>query len=252
MTDTGDREHPTPTEASRASAAAVGGLPSLFMFDAATYAGAAAAGYEGLAFYFCGRGGVLGDVGAAAVTEAFAFFSPDAVATGWDSGHGVEDRDAAAHRWADAAADWARAHLPEGVVDYRRLAELAGKVVAAADPTGAPLFAGWRELPVPDDPRAAALHHLNGLRELRNARHAEAVAAAGIAPLEAVMVRSPHMVGIFGWPEPHPEPDDELRARWQAAEDDTDERFGRDLAVLDADERAEFVELADAALAAAT
>jgi hypothetical protein len=252
MTDAADQDVPTPTEASRASAGAVGGLPALFMFDAATYAAAAAAGYEGLAFYFCGRGGVLGDVDAGAVTEAFAFFAPEAVAAGWESGRAVEDRAAAAQRWADAAADWARHHLPEGAVDYRRLAELAGKVVAAADVAGAPIVAGWRELPEPDDPRAAALHQLNGLRELRNARHAEAVAAAGISPLEAVMVRSPHMVGIFGWPEPHPEPDDELRARWQAAEDATDERFGQDLAVLDAGERAEFVELADAAQAAAT
>lgn len=250
MTANDPTEHPTPTETARDSAAAVGGLGSLFMFDGATYAPAAGLGYEGLAFYFCGRGGVLGDVEAPEVVEAFAFFEPATVAAAWDGGGAVESRAGAARRWADAAADWAGAHLAEGALDYARLAELAGRVVAAADPDGAPVFAGWRDLPVPAEPRAAALHHMNGLRELRNARHAAAVAAAGIDPHTAVVVRSPHMLGIFGWPEPHPEPDEALQARWQAAEDATDEAFGRDLGVLDAAERAEFVSLSATALAA--
>jgi hypothetical protein len=251
MTDE-DLDHPTPTETARASADAVRGLASLFMFDGRTYAGAAEAGYEGLAFYFCGRGGVLGDVDAAEVADAMVFFAPVTVAAGWVSGAAVESRAEAAARWAEACAAWARAHLPEDGLDLTRLAELAGRVVEAADPAGAPIFAGWRSLPVPDESRAAALHQLNALRELRNARHAVAVAEAGLQPLEAVMVRSAHMVGIFGWPEPHPEPDEAVTARWQAAEDVTDERFGVDLAVLSAAERAEFVDLAAAAAAAAT
>ena len=28
------------------------------------------------------------------------------------------------------------------------------------------MFAGWRKLPVPDSPKAAAVHHMNGLRAI--------------------------------------------------------------------------------------
>jgi hypothetical protein len=93
---------------------------------------------------------------------------------------------------------------------------------------------------------------MTSLRELRAARHGAAVLDAGIEPVEALMVKTPYMADIFGWPEPRPEPDEALRSRWEAAEADTDERFGRDLAVLTPAERAEFVDLAGAALRAAS
>lgn len=247
MTDT----ELTPTETARATARAVADLSAGFMLDGATYEAGAAAGYDGIAFYYGGRGGVLGDVDADVVVEAFVFFPADTVRAGWESAGAVEDRAAAAARFAALGAAWAEAHLPEDALDYARLAELAGKVAAAADGSDAPVFAGWRDLPEPTEPRALALHRMNSLRELRAARHGAAVLAAGIEPVEALMVKTPYMADIFGWPEPRPEPDEALRARWEAAEADTDERFGNDLAVLTPAERAEFVELAEAARRAA-
>ncbi len=236
-----------PTETARRSARGIGDLPANFMLDAGTYGVAAEAGYEGMSFYYCGRGGVLGDVDAQTVTEAFVFFPADSVQAAWDGSRAVESRAASARRWADTAASWAVEKLPADALDWARLAELTGVVVAAADPAGAPIFEGFRQLDEPTEPRSLAVHRLNALRELRAARHGAAVLAAGIEPVEAFMVKSPYMADVFGWPEPRPQPDEALTQRWQDAEDETDRAFGEDLAVLDGDQRAEFVELVEVA-----
>ena len=64
----------------------------------------------------------------------------------------------------------------------------------------------------------------------------------GLAPVEAIVVRTPTMLSVFGWPEPHPDPKP-LHDRWALAEARTDRMFGRHLAVLDDEERAELVEV---------
>ena len=220
------------------------------MLDAATYIAAAEAGYEGLSFYFAGRGGVLGDVDADAVHEAFVFFPRDTVRAGWESAADVETRAESARRFAESGHRWAAAHLGEDAVDYRRFAELAGKVVAGADGSGAPVFTGWRELPEPAGERELVLHRMNALRELRAARHGAAVGEVGLEAVDAFMVKSPYMAAIFGWPEPEEGPDEVTREKWERAEALTNERFGADLAVLDAGERAEFCDLASAVNAA--
>lgn len=243
---------PTTTEAARESAQAVHDLAAAFMLDAATYIAAAEAGYEGLSFYFAGRGGVLGDVDAAAVHEAFVFFPADSVRAGWESAADVETRAESARRFAESGHRWASAHLKEDAVDYRRFAELAGRVVDGADGSGAPVFTGWRDLPEPTEDRELALHRMNALRELRAARHIEAIREVALDPFDAFMVKSPYMASIFGWPEPDSEPDEATREKWERAEELTNERFGADLAVLDADERSEFCELASAVNAAAS
>jgi hypothetical protein len=240
-----------PSDAARESARAVHDLSASFMLDMDTYVAAAAAGSEGTSFYFAGRGGVLGDVDADEVFDAFVFFPHETVHTAWTSAAEVEAPRQSAERFASIGHTWAGAHLPEGAVDYGRLAELAGKVAAAADPTGAPVFAGWRALPEPSDERALALHRMNSLRELRAARHGAAVKQVGLEPVEAFMVKTPYMAAIFGWPEPQGEPDEETKAKWAEAEELTNQAFGRDLAVLEGDELAEFCGLAEEARTAA-
>jgi hypothetical protein len=139
------------------------------------------------------------------------------------------------------AHTWAEEHIDEAV-DAARLAQLAGRVVTEASAAGAPLFAGWRLLDRPRAPRALAIHHLNGLRELRGALHGSAILTVGLTPLEAVVVCAPEMLALYDWPEPHPDPEP-LKERWQLAEARTDRIFGRKLAVLDETERTEFAEL---------
>jgi hypothetical protein len=236
----------TPEDTAAACAPAVTGLASHFMLDGATYAAGIEAGFAGLDFYAGGRGGALGDVDGDVVAAAFAFFEPGMVRANWDQARSVMAPKDAAGRFIDAGYCWAGAHLPETGVDWVRLADLAGRVNDAASPAAAPLFAAWRAMPEPDagaDPRALALHRMHVARELRFARHAACVVAAGLSALEAMAVRAPHMAPVFGWTDPVPEVDDALRARWEAAAAATDRALAPAYASLTAAERDELASL---------
>jgi hypothetical protein len=237
----------TPETAAKATAGAVVALPAQFMFDGATYEKGGALGFDGLDFYVGGRGGALGDVDADVVTAAFVFFEPGMIRARWDASRPVMGRTDAAAAFMRCGHEWAAEHLPDGL-DWSRLADLAGEVVEQASPAGAPVFAGWRHLPVPDEPKARVLHHLDGLRELRMAMHGAALLAQGVAPRAALMVRSPAMADAFGWAEPHPDPEP-VRPAWERAETATNRMFGAHLAVLDDGDLDDFVTLAREAIA---
>ena len=229
----------TPEQAAHELREAIVRIPGGFMTDAATYARGAELGFDGLDFYLAGRAGVLGDVPADVVVAALIFFAPGAVHERWERCGLVMPREQAAREWAAIAHTWAEAHLPDEI-DWPTVAALLGRVVAAAPVAGAPLFAGWRGLPEPETAKALALHRLNALRELRGGLHGAAVLTVGLTPVEAVVVRTPAMLPVFGWPEPYPEPKP-LHDRWGLAEARTDRMLGRNLAVLDAEERADLV-----------
>lgn len=224
----------------------VSGLSAGFMLDGATYATGGEAGFDGMAFYGAGRGGVLGDVSSDVVTASFVFFNPTVVDGVWESSRGVMPRDEAAALFARCLVDWADAHLG-GDVDWARLAELAGRIVDHASIGGAPVFAGWKALPVPDEPKAAALHQLNALRELRMARHGAAITALGLDVGQCVVHASPGMAPLFGWDGV--EVGDAVPGLWDQAEALTNQATDQDYAVLTADEADEFAELCAAATA---
>jgi len=226
------------------TASAVNGLSSGFMLDAATYAVGAEAGFDGMDFYGAGRAGVLGEVTAEQVTACLVFFSPEVVRNVWEGSRDVMPRSAAAELFAGCLVTWADAHLGDDV-DWARLAELADRIAAAASVSGAPVFAGWRALPVPGEPKAAALHHMNALRELRAARHGAAVIAVGLDVGDAVRLKSP-MAAVFGW-EGEVGPD--VPRLWDEAEALTNRATERDYAVLDDAEAEEFAALCAAAAA---
>ena len=231
----------TPEQAAHETRNAIVGFVSKFMMDASTYARGNELGFGGLDFYIAGRGGALGDVAADVVVASLVFFAPETVRTSWERSAAVMSRADAARAWASTGHEWARANLDEAF-DWATLAALTGRVVQSAPVAGAPLFAGWRSLPEPEDAKALALHRCNALRELRGALHGAAVLTVGLAPVEAIVVRTPAMLPVFGWPEPHPEPQP-LHDRWVLAEARTDRMFGRHLRVLDDTEREELVEL---------
>lgn len=235
-------------EAVTESATAVSYLTSRFMLDGSTYKRGAELGFAGLDFYITGRGGVLGDVDADVVTATFAFFHPDQVRTQWDAGRQVMSPEQAAAEFTACAYRWAEEHVPDHL-DSARLAELAGKVAAAGRIASAPIFAAWRRMPAPESPKAAAIHHMNALRELRQQLHAGCVFAHGVSPHQAVSVNGPGMAGLYGYPELAPV-DDELRATLARAEEATNLAVSHTLDALTAAERAEFVELANAIHAA--
>jgi hypothetical protein len=238
----------TPEETAIATARPIGQISSHFMLDAATYVHGGELGFEGMNFYVAGRGGVLGRVDADVVAAAFVFFNPATVRVGWEASLAVMEPADAAAAFAACGYEWGRANFPDDL-DVERLADLAGAVVTAASPAGAPVFAGWRALPPPADAKALALHHMNALRELRMAHHGAAVLTEGLIPIEAMMVATPYMVPVFGWEEPYPDPEP-CRERWERAEAATSRALAADLAVLDESERDEFAALCAAAHAA--
>ncbi len=236
-----------PREAAVASGDSINGLGSHFMIDLNTYVRGAELGYEGVDFYVAGRGGVLGDVPADAVVDAFVHFEPTSISDAWER-TASHPRLTSAQEFADVCHDWADAKIPDDV-DCARIAELAGKLADHAatviDPAVAPLFFGWRALPEPgaDRPKALALHRLNGLREMRGALHGAAVRAQGITSRDAVKHRTPYMLAVFGWADTDTPVADDVPARWEAAQAATEDALVPAYEGLTLDERAEFTEL---------
>jgi hypothetical protein len=228
--------------AAHATAAAVSTVTSHFMLDGDTYKQGAELGFSGLDFYVAGRGGVLGDVDAGVVTAAFAFFEPDHVRTQWELGTAVMPAAAAGAAFAACGYAWAESHVPDDV-DAARLAELAAKISDGARLACAPIFAAWRTLEVPESPKASLIHHMNALRELRHGLHAACTVAAGLAPLQALSLKTPGMAPIFGWAAVA-ETDDDLQAAWDRAEAATDVAIAHAYEALTEAEQTEFVERA--------
>jgi hypothetical protein len=231
----------TPEQAAHEMREAVVSIPGRVMRDAATYAHGAELGFEGMDFYIAGRGGALGDVPADVVTAALVFFEPNTVRAAWERSAAVMSRGRAAGEWASMFYAWARQSLPEDR-DWAMATDLLRRALDATLVAGAPLFAGWRALPRPEDLRELALYQLNALRELRGALHGAAVLTVGLLPIEAIAVRTPNLLQVFGWPEDPIDPEP-LHQRWALAEARTDRMVGRCLAVLDDAERGALVQL---------
>ncbi|WP_240197176.1 SCO6745 family protein [Nonomuraea lactucae] len=202
--------------------------------------------------YFRGRCGVLGECHADVVTSVAVFFPPAHVEEGWNGGRKMS-AEQAVELYAGACRAWGRRRLG-GYDGCARLAELLERVVRQAPVDGAPLFAGWRAVPLADDPPARAAQLMHVVRELRGGLHASAVIAAGLKPLEATLAAdhsgSPlgqttgeMMAKFFQWPEPYPVPDQEMVARRAAVEDTTDDLMASVFSVLDDHESDVLIEL---------
>lgn len=213
----------------------VGHLGGAFMLDPAVLGPGKTAGYPGgFSYYVVGRGGVLGDVDASVVSSAFGFFAPGLIRSLWEAGLPVEGARAGADRYTEGCADWGRARLA-GWSAAGRTAELLERVVDSADDSGMALFAGWRAQSRPTDAVGRAYVLIHVLRELRGGAHLIATLAAGLSPLESVLV-NPSSAGVeqakrFGWTEPFPDTTD-CGPAMTAAEATTDALMARHLAVL--------------------
>lgn len=234
-----------PVATATATAEVTGMLPAQFMLDAATYVRGAELGFDGVDFYIAGRGGALGEVSGQVVAASFVFFNIDHVVAGWERAATVMSRRDACLAFTECLERWALEHLPDDV-DYERAAALAAAVVDATSPAGAPLFAAWAAVPEPSSDKGRFLKRLNVLRELRGGLHGAAVLASGLTPLQAVLVKTPYMAPIFGWPEPYPDVSACADAH-AAADRATDAAVGRGFAALTESERDEFRGLVAAA-----
>lgn len=198
----------SPEETVRKLAGPISKLGGAFMFDAATFARGEALGMDAWTFYHCGRGGVLGNPDPSVVVAAFGFFPPAVQTKSWNKGLAVMDPAKTAQAYAEACADYGRAHF--AVEGAGRLADLLMTALDAADVAAIPLFAGWRALAhsgPSDGPARLALALMAG-REHRGSCHLISVRAAGISPLQAIMSgrNGATAAEFFGWPQPWPDP----------------------------------------------
>ncbi|MEO6826336.1 MAG: hypothetical protein ABI170_03350 [Microbacteriaceae bacterium] len=226
-------------------------LGSGFMISPEAAAVRTQTGLRGWEVYFAGRCGVLGDVDADVVTASAVFFPPARVRPLWDASGTVESRARLVDRYAEAAHAWGLRRL-DRFPAADRLAELLEPLVAVAPATAAPLFAGWRALPLPADGPARVVHLLQVLREHRGAMHGVAVLACGLTPLEAILSGPEGVAGAryFGWPDPFPIPSPAVRAARVRAERLTDALEGPVWARLgdQAEECVQLLKSADAQL----
>ncbi|MEY2422716.1 MAG: hypothetical protein QOI95_2783 [Acidimicrobiaceae bacterium] len=231
-------------EVVRAADPVIHDVGSKFMLHPETMARAAEQGYaNGFAFYFAGRGGVLGDVDADVVAAAFGWFNPAIVRAMWDEGVAIGGARETARRYNEACAAWGRDHLT-GVDGLDRFATLADQVASAADGSGLPLFAGWRAEPRADDAPGRAMQLIHVLREWRGALHLVGTTAAGLSPVEAILTNEGEgQAAMFGWTDL---PDcSQLKDRQDKAQAITD-RLSATVyeRALSGTERAEFAEVA--------
>lgn len=223
---------------------------AVFMLHPETFAESVAAGYQNpLAGYVAGRGGVLGEATGATVSAVFAVFEPTGLAALWDEGVAVRGAGGAAQTYWEQTAGFGRKYL-SGAESPDRIAALGEKLIAATPIAGLPLFAGWRAMPLADDPGARALQVMFVLRELRAGVHFNALTISGIAPVEAHMLnKGPQYTTMFGWPEPFADGADK-RDRYAEIEQTTNRRMAEIFtAALDAAETEELARLSTAALA---
>jgi hypothetical protein len=220
-------------------------LGGAYMLDPSVQTTADELGISPWSFYYLGRAGVLGDVDADVVLAAAAWFEPNVLRKAWERGRAVVAPAAATRRYAALCQDWGRRHFGD-FAEAGRLGELLQRIAVAASPVGAPLFAGWRALPLPPDMTGRLSQLLMVMRELRGARHLVAVLANELTPLEA-QVAGPGYQRFFGWRPPFPEVTDTLRRRRDAAEELTTTLSVPDFEPLSGPERDELAQLLQAA-----
>ncbi|SEU16401.1 SCO6745 family protein [Nonomuraea wenchangensis] len=232
--------------------APIGQLGGGFMISREAKAACEEHGLGPREFYFRGRCGVLGECDADVVHSIAVFFPREHVEESWNGGRKLA-ADRAVEVYAEVCRDWGRRKLG-GYDGCARIAELLEPVVAAASSVGAPLFAGWRAVPLADDPPARAVQLMHCVRELRGGLHANVVLASGLHPLEATLAAEhdttpfgqatgTRIAQFFSWPEPYPEPTPELVARRAEVEERTDDLMAPIFSVLDDNESDELIGL---------
>jgi hypothetical protein len=203
---------------------------------------------DGIPGYSVGRLGVLGDCPVDNVVAAAFFWNPEYLAEQVRAGRAVMSPHVGAGIFARLCREWGEEHLG-GFEGTDRLGELAERVVSNASPLGAPMFVGWRDQELPDQPGPGRTMQLcQTMRELGFSRFCTAVLAAQMSPLDAIMSgpTGAWNAKFFGWPEPYPDgaPNEEARNEIEAH---ANQLHAVDFDVLTDDERAEFRVLAKGA-----
>lgn len=176
----------------------VGELGGLFYFAPGSLDRAAALGLSPSQWYFLGRGGALGDVGAEVVDSALGYFAPSVVREHWEAGRAIVPPPVVARAHVESCRDFGRRHLT-GAPFLASFVPAMAKVLASASPLALPLFAGVKAFPLPGDVAGAAMQGVTALREFGGGMHLLAVAVAGLEPKNAHWLTRPDAWESFGY-----------------------------------------------------
>jgi hypothetical protein len=203
------------------------------------------------AFYFAGRGGMLGDVGAEVVISTFGWFAPGAVHAMYTEGIGIAPATEAAARMAEAHGKWGEKHYAD-VEGLNGIVAVTEEVVDGLEGSAIPVFVGWRDAARSSSAAGRAAQLMQILREWRGGTHLVATTSVGLSPLEAILTNEgPRQAKFVGWSEPFPD-FAAIRAKHDEAEEITDRLCASSFAAaLDVARYADF-EAGVAALRAAT
>ena len=173
------------------------------------------------AFYFAGRGGMLGDVGADVVTSAFGWFEPNAVKAMYSEGIGVAGPRRRRPAWPRRTRSGARSTTPTWRGWTRSSpSPRSWSTGSRARPSRSSSDGGTPTACESAAGRAAQLMQI--LREWRGGIHLVATTAVGLSPLEAILTNEgPGQAKFFGWPEPFPD-FAAIKAKHDEAEEITD------------------------------
>jgi len=191
-----------------------------FYFTPETAARGEKLGLDVFEFYFLGRG-VCWATSSGRSSPALRLLQALGRRVHVEPGQDPLDPREAAREFLGACHDFGRQHF-SAVDALDGFCDAAELVVAAADATACPLFAGLAAEPWPRTSRRA-MQLITTLREFRGGVHLISVIAAGLRPLSAHYLRRPEMMAVFGWAEEDtPSVTDEDRAKLAIADEVTD------------------------------
>ena len=219
----GNDDHDTALATVRATSEPIHDIGTAIYLSPDVFGWAAEWGWTNpFAFYFAGRGGMLGEVNADVVRSATGWFEPNAVKAMFEEGTAVAGATVAAARMAEAHSKWGRKHYAE-VPNLEGIVALTQEVVDGLEGSGIPLFVGWRDADRCESAPGRAAQLMQILREWRGGLHLVATTAAGLSPLEAILTNEgPGQAKLFGWSEPFPDCAG-IKAKHDEAEEMTDE-----------------------------
>lgn len=240
-------------EAVEIAATPMEAIGASMMLDPTTFERSTEDGYgHPFAGYFVGRGGTMGDVSTDTIVGVFQIFAPEVAKAMWESGKAHAGVEQGVKSYFGHIASWGQDHLGD-FSGNARIVELGQKIIQNTQCNGLPLFAGWKTVPLPSDPAAAAQQTLMTLRELRGSVHNACITAVGLKPIESHLLnKGSEYAQMFGYPEPFPEVE-HLKAKRQEAEENTNQRVAEIwAAALTPAEAKELADLSVQALATAT
>jgi hypothetical protein len=229
-------DHDAALDLVRATSVPIHDIGTAIYLSPDVFAWAAEWGYTNpFAFYFAGRGGMLGEVNHDVVCAALGWFEPRSVQAMFTDGIAMEGARGAAARMAEAHALWGDKHYGavEGIEEIVAVTE---ELVDGLEGSGLPLFVGWRDTPRADSAAGRAAQLMQILREWRGGLHLVSTTGVGLSPLEAILTNEgPGQAKFFGWSEPFPDVT-AIKGKHDEAEEMTDRLCASTLArALDAD-----------------